>query len=274
MAVQAIVLQAEARAKAGKGASRALRRSGKVPAIIYGGKDKESMISLDSKAFYKEFSRSGFMSRIIDLKVGEKSNLVLPKNVQLHPVNDTLEHADFMRVSKDEKLHVMVKIIYNNIEKSAGVKRGGIFNAVRREVELICDFDKIPESISVDVAGLEIGDSIHINDAKLPEGVQTAIRGRNFTLATVVGRLSEEEEERRAKEAEAAATEAQAALKAADAAAKAGPAAAPGTAPAAGAAAPAGGKAAAPAAAGKAPAAAAGKAPAAPAAEKGKEPKK
>jgi len=271
MAVQAIVLQAEPRAKAGKGVSRALRRAGKVPAIIYGGKDKESMVSLDSKAFFKEFSRSGFMSRIIDLKVGEKSNLVLPKNVQLHPVNDTLEHADFMRVSKEEKVHVMVKIIYNNVEKSAGVKRGGIFNAVRREVELICDFDKIPESISVDVGALEIGDSIHISDAKLPEGVQTAIRGRNFTLATVVGRLSEEEEERRAKEAEAAATEAQAALKAADAAAKAGPAAAPGAAPAAGAAA-AGGKAAAPAA-GKAPAAG-GKAPAAPAAEKGKETKK
>ena len=234
---QRFTLPAEARATAGTGISRSLRRDGKVPGIIYGGGGEDLKIAVNTKELTKEYSKGGFFSKLVDLKVGNQNVLALPRDVQFHPVTDVITHVDFQRVAKDAKLHVFVPVVFLNADKCIGVKRGGILNAVRREVELVCSPDNIPDQLFADVANLNIGGSVHINDVKLPEGVKPAIHDRNFTIATIASSKGMQEE-----------TAVVAAAAEGDAAA-----------PAAGAAPAAAGKAA-PAAAGKAAPAAAGKA--------------
>lgn len=232
-------IAAEARDRAGKGAARAVRRTGLVPAVIYGGKEKPELIALQQAAILKELHTGNFTSTIYDIDVGGRKVRVLPRDVQLDPIHDRPVHADFLRIVESSRLRLMIPVHFIDHGASPGLKKGGVLNIVRHEIEFFCRADSIPQSITISLADIEIGDSIHISAVKLPEGVKPVISDRDFTVATLAPPT---------KEAETAAS--------------AGPAGAP--APAA-AAAPAGGKAPAAAAGAKAPAAAApaGKAPAA-----------
>lgn len=191
---QRLALKAESRDKAGKGISRALRREAKVPGIIYGGGGADVRVALDRKELTKELSKGGFFSKLVSLEIGKDNILVLPREVQFHPVSDLLTHVDFQRVAKDSKLHVFVPVVFLNVDKCLGVKKGGILNAVRREIELVCSPENIPDSIQVDVANLDIAHSLHINDVKLPAGVTPAIHDRNFTIATIASSKGMQEE--------------------------------------------------------------------------------
>lgn len=218
MTTQAIALSAEPRGTSGKGAARALRREGKVPAIVYGGKKGEQSISLDAKEFVLVYSKGNFTSKPVDLTVGKDTIRVLPRDVQIDPVSDFPIHVDFMRITKDSQVSVNVKVRFINADKSPGIKRGGVLNIVRRYVEFICDTDHIPETITVDLAGTKIGQSIHISHIELPKGARPAITDRDFTVATVAGRGSKDEEETATAATAAAATATAAAAPAAGAA--------------------------------------------------------
>ena len=179
-------LPAETRERAGKGASRALRREGRVPAVVYGGKEEPLSIHIEEKLLVKQLSSGHFLNSIVEIQVGGKKLRTLPKDVAFHPVTDRPLHADFLRLSKDSTVHVNVPVVFANEEDSPGLKRGGVLNVVRHELELICDGNKIPEEISIDVTGLDIGDSIHISSVTLPEGSTSSITDRDFTIATII----------------------------------------------------------------------------------------
>lgn len=182
----ALTLSAETRERAGKGASRALRREGRVPAVIYGGKEEPTMIHVEEKELVKQLMTGHFMNSIVEIELGGKKVKTLPKDVSLHPVNDRPEHVDFFRLAKGGKIEVSVPVVFLNEEESPGLKKGGVLNVVRHELELVCDNDKIPGEIEIDVTGKEVGDSIHISEVALPEGSESAITDRDFTIATLV----------------------------------------------------------------------------------------
>lgn len=242
-------IRAETRDRAGKGAARATRRAGRVPAVIYGEKKEPTLISLDPKELGKLVHKKAFFATLLDLDLSGAKHRVLPRDVHLDPVTDKILHADFQRVAPDSKIRVHVPVVVKNEGASPGLKRGGVLNLVRHEIEFLCSPDNIPQQIEVDVTGLEIGGSIHIGSVTLPEGAKPTIRERDFTVVTIGAPSGLKAE----IEAAAAAAGAPAA---AAAPATGAAAAAPGAAPAAGAAA-----AAAPAA-GKQAAAAPAKAPA------------
>ena len=179
-------LPAETRERAGKGASRALRREGRVPAVVYGGKEEPLAIHVEEKLLIKQLGTGHFLNSIVEIEVGGKKLRTLPKDVAFHPVTDRPLHADFLRLSKDSTVHVNVPVLFINEEDSPGLKRGGVLNIVRHELELICDADKMPEDIQIDVTGLDIGDSIHISNVTLPTGSASAITDRDFTIATII----------------------------------------------------------------------------------------
>lgn len=182
----ALTLPAEARERAGKGASRALRREGRVPAVIYGGNEEPVMIHVEAKELSRQLNTGHFMNSIVTIEIGGKSIRTLPKDVAVHPVSDRPEHADFLRLSKDSKVEVNVPVVFINEEKSPGLKKGGVLNIVRHELDLICDANKIPSEISIDVTGKDVGDAIHISEVSLPAGSASAITDRDFTIATLV----------------------------------------------------------------------------------------
>ena len=182
----ALTLPAETRERAGKGASRALRREGRVPAVIYGGKEKPTLIHVEEKELVKQLGTGHFMNSIVEIELGGKKVKTLPKDVSLHPVNDRPEHVDFFRMVKGGKIEVQVPVVFTNEEASPGLKKGGVLNVVRHELELICENDKIPGEIEIDVTGKEVGDSIHISEVTLPAGSESAITDRDFTIATLV----------------------------------------------------------------------------------------
>ena len=214
------------RDKNGKGAARALRREGKVPAIIYSHGSQPMPISVKDNELRQEYLRGRFRSRLIDLVIDGKPIKALPKDVQFHPVSDQIEHVDFIRIEKGVPVRVMIPVIFSGQEKSAGIMRGGVLNIVRHEIEFICAPESIPVHIDVNVENMDIGDSLHINDIKLPSGIESVIK-RNYTIATVAGRSASMEEEV-APTAAATTAEAGAAAPAAE-----GEAAAAGAAPAA-----------------------------------------
>lgn len=181
-----LVLSAETRDRGGKGASRELRRNGRVPAVIYGGKEEPLMIHVEEKLLMKQLMTGHFMNSILMIEVDGKQVRTLPKDVAFHPVKDRPIHADFLRISKDAKVHVAVPVVFINEEASPGLKRGGVLNVVRHELELICDSDKMPDDIQIDVTGYDVGDSIHISNVALPKGSESAITDRDFTIATIV----------------------------------------------------------------------------------------
>ena len=181
-----LTLPAEPRERAGKGASRALRRDGRVPAVIYGNNQEPQVIHVEEKALVKLLSSGHFMNSVIDVELGGKATTTLPKDVAFHPVSDRPLHVDFLRIAKGAKVEVEVPVLFINEEKSPGLKRGGVLNVVRHELELICDATKIPDDIQIDVTGFDVGDSIHISNVTLPAGSESKITDRDFTIATIV----------------------------------------------------------------------------------------
>jgi large subunit ribosomal protein L25 len=201
----ALTLPAEARERAGKGASRVLRREGRVPAVIYGGKEEPTPIHVEAKELVRQLGTGHFMNSIIMIEVGGgKAVRAIPKDVAFDPVTDRPIHADFLRLSKDSKIQVAVPVIFANEEDSPGLKKGGVLNVVRHELELICESDKIPDDITIDVTGKDIGDSIHISEVQLPEGAESAITDRDFTIATLVAPSALKRSEGEASDDEAA----------------------------------------------------------------------
>lgn len=202
-----LTLSAETRERAGKGASRALRREGRVPAVVYGGKEQPQPIHVEEKALIKALMTGHFMNSIVMVEVGGKKVRTLPKDVAFHPVNDRPLHVDFYRLAKDATVTVAVPVHFENEEMSPGLKKGGVLNIVRHELELVCDADRIPDTIHIDVTGLEVGDSIHISNVTLPEGSESAITDRDFTIATIVAPSALKSEEGDTTVAEAGAEE-------------------------------------------------------------------
>ena len=178
-------LNAELRDRAGKGAARAVRRAGRVPGVIYGNKQEPVLISVNPVDLMKEIQKPGFFSHVYEVQVGSDSYKVLARDLQVHPVNDMPVHVDFMRFSAKTRLAVEVGVEFITEETCPGLKEGGVLNVVRHEVELRCSPDSIPESLIADLAGLEIGDSVHISNITLPENVELTITDRDFTIATI-----------------------------------------------------------------------------------------
>ena len=220
-----ITFPATARERAGKGAARATRRAGQVPAVVYGAKEPPVLIALDPKLLKQQLGQSGFFTRLVDIQIEGKNHRVLPRDVQYHPVSDAPIHVDFMRVSADARVTVAVPVVFINESQSPGLKKGAVLNVVRHEVEVSAPVDRIPHSLTVDLAGTDIGDSIHISHITLPDGVKPTIADRDFTIATVAAPTVQKEEEIKPVVA----------AEAAPAATGAGAGAAPGAAPAAGA---------------------------------------
>lgn len=180
-----ITIMAEPREGVGKGPARALRRAGRVPAVIYGEHEPQRMISLEARALRRALTNSRFFSTLCSVDLGGETIRVLPREAQLHPVSENPLHLDFVRVSRGTTVTVTVPVAVINEDRSPGLKRGGVLNLVRREVELICPADAIPSEITLDLAVADIGDSLHISQVSLPEGVQPEIADRDFTIATI-----------------------------------------------------------------------------------------
>lgn len=192
---ETLTLAAETRDRVGKGASRTLRREGRTPAVIYGEKQEPIAIHVEEKALVKALGTGHFFNSIVELTVGGQTVRTLPKDVAFNPVSDRPEHADFLRLSADHAVHVNVPVVFANEEQSPGLKKGGVLNIVRHELELVCTPDAIPDEITIDVTGYEVGDSIHISAVTLPAGVKSAITDRDFTIATIVAPSSLKSEE-------------------------------------------------------------------------------
>ncbi len=199
-----LTLSAEARERAGKGASRALRREGRVPAVIYGGKEEPTPIHVEERALVKLLGTGHFFNSLVQVEVGNDKSRTIPKDVAFDPVSDRPIHVDFLRLARGAKITVEVPVHFINEEASPGLKRGGVLNIVRHELELVCEADKIPEGIEIRLDGLEVGDSIHISAVDLPEGSESAITDRDFTIATVVApsAMKRDEDEAAGEEAE------------------------------------------------------------------------
>jgi large subunit ribosomal protein L25 len=187
-------LSAQPRALAGKGAARATRRAGRIPAIIYGGAEAPVLISLEPRELSRALARRGFFATLVDLQIGGSTQRTLPRDVQYDPVTDTPLHVDFMRVAPDARVTVDVPVVFTGHESSPGLRRGGILNIVRHAIELNCAVANIPEQVVVDLRGLEIGNSVHISAVTLPEGARPVISQRDFTIATIAASSAVREE--------------------------------------------------------------------------------
>ena len=181
-----LTLSAETRERAGKGASRAMRREGRVPAVVYGNKQEALAIHLEEKALIKALSNGHFMNTVVMIDGVGKNVRTLPKDVQFHPVTDRPIHVDFLRIGEHTTVHVNVPVVFVDEEKAPGIKRGGVLNIVRHELALICDAAEIPNQIEISLEGLEVGASIHISSVTLPKGSKSEIEDRDFTIATIV----------------------------------------------------------------------------------------
>lgn len=179
-------LPAEARDRVGKGASRSLRRTGRVPAVVYGNNEEPLSVHVEEKELVRQLMTGHFFNSIVEIEVGGAKVRTLPKDVAFHPVTDRPLHADFLRVSADHKVHVNVPVVFTNEAASPGLKRGGVLNIVLHDLDVVCAPDSIPEEVVIDVTGLEVGASIHIHDIKLPAGITAAHADRDDTVATIV----------------------------------------------------------------------------------------
>ncbi|HWK44138.1 MAG TPA: 50S ribosomal protein L25/general stress protein Ctc [Stellaceae bacterium] len=201
-----VTLAAQMRDRAGKGAARATRRAGRIPAVIYGDKKEPVMVSLDPKTLKIELNKSGFFAKLVDLQIDGQTHRTLPRDVQLHPVSDEPLHVDFLRVSATTRITVEVPVHFDNADKSPGLKRGGMLNIVRHEIELHCEANSIPERINIDLTGYDIGDSVHISAVTLPAGATPVINERDFTIATIAAPTVAKADEAADAETAAAAT--------------------------------------------------------------------
>jgi large subunit ribosomal protein L25 len=197
---ETIQMSATKRDRAGKGSARAARRSGLIPAVIYGGKTAPETININDNSFRKLMSQPGIMSHVIALDVEGKTTNVLPRDIQFHPVTDAPLHVDFLRITASSTVMVMVPVVFTNEDASPGLKGGGVLNIVRHEIEMSCSATSIPESLTVDLTGTEIGDSVHISAVSLPENTQPTITDRDFTIATIAAPTVEVEVEETVEE--------------------------------------------------------------------------
>ncbi len=191
---QTYELQATSRDRVGKGSARALRRDGKIPAVIYGANEPPLSIALPLKETTLQLNTGGFLTHVANIDVDGKKIQVIARDYQLDPVRDFLVHVDFLRISAKSRIAVEVPVHFENEEASPGIKRGGVLNIVRHTVELEAPATQIPESISVDLTGLDIGDSVHISAVNLPDGVEPTITDRDFTIATIAAPAGLKEE--------------------------------------------------------------------------------
>ncbi len=180
-----ISLDANNRNNKSKGELSTIRRSGNVPAIIYGGKDKNEKIYISKKTLKSTIEKENFLSNIITIKVNGKNQNVLPREVVYDILTDEPIHVDFLRIVPGVKIRIEVPVEFINHEKSPGLKRGGVLNIVRRKVELKCPSEKIPEKITLDLDGIDIGESFKISSVKLENDVVPTIQGRDFVIATL-----------------------------------------------------------------------------------------
>ena len=233
---QVTVLAVEERAN--KGTARAIRRTGRIPGVIYGNKQPPVIVSVDSNTLTRQLEKPGFFIRLVDLEIDGKKHRVLPRDVQYDPVSDRPLHIDFLRISPDTKVRVGVPVVFLNADKSPGIKRGGALNIVHHTIEILCAPDKIPEKFEVSLEGLQINDAVHLSALKLPPDIKLTTHEKDYTVATIAvpSAIRAEAEEAAAAKAAAetaAATPAEGAVPAVEGAvAASGAAAAPGAAPA------------------------------------------
>ena len=200
----AATFEATPRETAGKGAARALRREGRIPAVIYGEGKPTVSLALKANELNREYYHGGFFSKVVEIKNGKDSFFALPKDIQVHPVNDHILHVDFLQVTEKSTITVLVPVHFRGMEKCVGIKRGGNLNIVRHDLELTCSVNNIPRSIDIDISKMNIGDSLHISAVDLPDGVTPAITDRDFTIATVAGRGGKQDKEDAAESTEEA----------------------------------------------------------------------
>jgi large subunit ribosomal protein L25 len=178
-------LKATARGQGGKGASRAVRREGRVPAVVYGDKKDPQMVSLAYNELQPHVQSGRFLSTLIDLEIEGATVRAIPRDIQFEPVRDFITHVDFLRLGKNARIAVAVPVHFKNQEASPGIKKGGVLNIVSHEIDLYCPADFIPDDIVIDLTGLEMGRSIHIGDVQLPPNVAPVSRDRDLTIATI-----------------------------------------------------------------------------------------
>jgi large subunit ribosomal protein L25 len=183
--VEVSTLPVARRDRAGKGGARAVRREGLVPGIVYGAGTEPTPVAMEGRVLMRELRRPGFFSHVREIELDGAKLRVIPRDVQFHPVTDAAIHFDLMRVSEHATITVAVPVRFLNEEQSPGLKHGGVLNVVRHEVELICPVDDIPESVDVDLAGFDVGDSIHFSQVVNAANLRPAITDRDFTVATI-----------------------------------------------------------------------------------------
>jgi len=188
-------LKASARDRVGKGAARALRREGLLPAVIYGDKKPALPITISVKETTLTLQKGGFTAQIGMIDIDGQKHQVIAKDFQLHPVRDDVLHVDFLRVAKGSTLTVEIPVHFLNEEICPGLKKGGVLNIVRHTVEMNVPADSIPEALEIDLAKAQPGDSLHISAVKLPEGCEPTITDRDFTIATIAAPAGVQETE-------------------------------------------------------------------------------
>jgi large subunit ribosomal protein L25 len=203
-----VSLAAESRERAGKGAARATRRAGRIPAVIYGNKEAPIMISIHPIDLMHQIRGGGFFSSVYEIEAEGNKHRVLPRDIQLHPVTDQPLHVDFMRFSKSTRLVVEVPVVFVGEEDCPGLRQGGVLNIVRHAIEMRASPDHIPESIEIDLSSYNIGDSVHISSVTLPDDVELTITDRDFTVVTIAAptvnvEVTESDEEDAVAEVEA-----------------------------------------------------------------------
>jgi len=199
------LIQATIRKTKTRGELNILRKNGDVPGIIYGGENANEKISLSKKEVKNLINKENFLSNVISIKLDEKEQKVLPREITFDTISDEPTHIDFLRIVKGSKIILEIPVKFINNEMSPGLKRGGVLNIVRRKVELKCPTENIPTELIVDLEGLDIGTSIKISSIKLPENVTPTIQGRDFVIATVAAPTIVKEPEKPAEaEGEAA----------------------------------------------------------------------
>lgn len=204
MATETIELEAAVRDRVGKGAARHVRRQGRVPAVIYGDKKEPQSISLDYNEVWKLYRRGQMTGKVFKLRVEGEEHKVISRDLQLDPVRDTPIHVDFLRIGAGDMIRVEVPVRFLNEESCPGLRRGGVLNVVRHEIEIWCPPESIPDAFVIDLAQAQIGDSIHISAITMPPECEPTIQDRDFTIVTVVGRGPQEETEEAEGETEEA----------------------------------------------------------------------
>jgi large subunit ribosomal protein L25 len=197
-----IVLNVEVREKTGTGGARAARSQGKVPGVLYGGSRGPVPIAVEENAFRKALFTGKLLGHLVTLKYGEETQPVIAKDIQFHPVSDRPVHFDLYRVDESQPIRIAVTVHFTHHDASPGLKRGGVLNVALHEVEVWAPPHQIPEELSVDLTGLEIGDAVRIADLKLPEGVRAAAANQEAVVATVTGSSAQASEDAAGEAAE------------------------------------------------------------------------